>query len=105
MSFQLHQVKLCRDYLTAFQFGRPSISKFTREQLEMLPFDFYLEIATREELEAVWDKLPSNFQQNKYLWNRLPCRTHWNTSNSNLHIDGPPPSRKTCRMCLFHKDE
>ncbi|XP_066157392.1 uncharacterized protein [Euwallacea fornicatus] len=79
-------------------------SKWTKEQIAVMPKERYLEISAYS-LFQIWSQLPETLQQDQELQSHLPCFQHYNQSTKLVHIDGPPPSKLYCRDCIIlHKD-
>lgn len=81
---------------------RSDIKLLNEEQLAILPLSYLMECVSPLCLEYVWLKLPKHFQSNVNLRKRLPCRIHYNISDTGTHFDGPPPPVYKCAMCLYN---
>lgn len=51
------------------------------------------------QIEAVWEYLPKELQEDKDIQLRRPCYEHYNLTKDQDHIDGPAPSRLKCSRC------
>lgn len=73
------------------------LSKFSDQQLAQIPKEVYMVHMVRE-IEWYWDRLPLSYQEDDEMQRYLRCREHYPTGS--VEIDGPPPLKKDCIMCM-----
>lgn len=73
--------------------------ELSANELGQIPLRYFREQAKPYEIEAVWNRLSSDYQ--KIMVDLLPCSRHFNGDTT--CYDGPTPSTKNCRRCQMEK--
>jgi hypothetical protein len=78
------------------------LQKMTREQLENMPKEVMISLASNE-IALVWDKLPINLKQDPDIENYRFCYEHHSSSDDSNGekdvADGPIPRKLFCCYC------
>ena len=79
-----------------------SLQKMTQEQLENMPKELMISLASNE-IALVWDKLPDHLKQDPDMENYQFCYEHHSSSDDSNGekdvADGPIPRKLFCCYC------
>jgi hypothetical protein len=78
--------------------GGWTVRGLTDEVIRSLPISFLLRNIN---FSIDWNYLPQEIIEDARVAQQEPCLEHYNTSDSESHIDGPPPSKANCLYCNY----
>ncbi|KAF5277322.1 hypothetical protein FQR65_LT16012 [Abscondita terminalis] len=78
------------------------LKSFDKRDLQYFPIKYLLKFTRPWELKEVWEDLPMRYQDDEELKMCLPCLEH-NRNDGEDQYEGPPPPRRSCRMCTMKK--
>lgn len=83
--------------LQAYQkYSNQSID-FTDEEIAAIPKEMYMSVLSRE-VDGLWSRLPIEYREDVQMQKYRRCWQHYNTGRD--HVEGPPPIRKNCVLCM-----
>lgn len=77
-----------------------SAKNLDKEDIAVLPQDFIIKYLSKD-IESIWDKLPVSYQLNNEIASCRQCQEHWSSDLDEYdNIDGHPPMKKECILCI-----